>query len=155
MSPTQNPPALIDHDAFSVSRTITIAAPPEKVWAAITEPEHIQRWHTSAATLTTLEPGGTGEWTFEGYGTAPIRIEAVEPMRAVTYRWGSDGDAELLEGRSTVFTFTLEPVEGGTRLHVVETGFENLADPQAGLQGNQEGWTTQLDKLVAYLEGDA
>ncbi|MDN4481252.1 SRPBCC domain-containing protein [Demequina muriae] len=155
MSPTQNPPAEIDNDVFSVSRTITIAAPPEKVWAAVTEPEHIERWHTSAATLTALEPGGTGEWTFEGYGTAPIRIESVEPMRSVTYRWGSDGDTELVDGRSTVFTFTLEAIEGGTRLHVHETGFEMLKDPQGALHSNQEGWTVQLDKLVAYLEGDA
>jgi uncharacterized protein YndB with AHSA1/START domain len=154
MTPTHNQPAQIDDDAFTVSRSITIAAPPEQVWAAITQPEHIERWHTSTASLTALEPGGTGTWTFEGYGDAPIRIEQVDPMRSVTYRWGSDGDTEILPGRSTVFTFTLEPFDGGTRLNVIERGFEDLADPRAALKSNQEGWTVQLDLLVAYLEGN-
>ncbi|WP_084105471.1 SRPBCC domain-containing protein [Demequina sp. NBRC 110056] len=155
MSTTHNPPAVIDEEAFSVSRTIEIAAPVEKVWAAVTEPQHIERWHTSAATLSALEPGGTGTWTFEGYGTAPILIEAVDPMRSVTYRWGSDGETEISPSTSTVFTFTLEPTDSGTRLTVVETGFEVLANPSQGLKNNQEGWTGQLDKLVAYLEGGA
>ncbi|MFN3866687.1 MAG: SRPBCC domain-containing protein, partial [Demequina sp.] len=92
MSSPHNPPAEIDEGAFTVSRTITIAAPIEKVWAAITEPEHIERWHASAATLTALEPGGTGAWSFEGYEDLPIRIEAVEPMRSVTYAWGGEGE---------------------------------------------------------------
>ena len=54
---------------------------------------------------------------------------------------------------STVFTYTLEAVDGGTQLHVIETGFENLADPTRGLQDNQEGWTSELNKLVTYVEG--
>ena len=41
---SSNPPAVVDESAFIVRRTIQIAAPPEKVWSAVTEPEHISRW---------------------------------------------------------------------------------------------------------------
>ena len=153
MSAEPNPPAVIDADAFGVSRSIFIAATPEKVWTAITDPEHIVKWFGSGATLSALEPGGTGVWTFEGYGDVPIMVEAVDPMRSITYRWGGTESPVIDPAASTVFTYTLEPVAGGTQLHVVETGFQNLADPAAGLRSNQEGWTSELNKLVAYLEG--
>ena len=152
MTTSHNPPATIDDQTLSVSRTITIAAPPAKVWVAITEPEHIARWHTSAATLSALEPGGTGHWTFDGEGDIPIVIEAVDPLRSITYRWSDKAGRQVNPSSSTIFTFTLESVETGTQLTVVETGFESLDDPAKGLADNQYGWTRQLDALTSYLE---
>ena len=153
MSTEPNPPAVIDEDAFSVSRSIFIAATPERVWTAITDPEHIVKWFGSGATLDRLEPGGTGVWTFDGYGEVPIAVEAVDPLRSITYRWGNTKSPVVDPVASTVFTYTLEAVDGGTQLHVIETGFENLAEPARGLQDNQEGWTSELNKLVTYVEG--
>jgi len=153
MSTEPNPPAVIDADAFSISRSIFIATSPDRVWTAITDPEHIVKWFGSGATLSALESGGTGVWSFDGYGDVPIMVEAVDPMHSITYRWGDTNSPVIDPEASTVFTYTLEVVEGGTQLHVVETGFQNLADPARGLASNQEGWTTELNKLVAYLEG--
>jgi len=150
-----NPPAVIDPEAFTVSRTITIAAEPEKVWTAITEPDHIARWFGSAATLDRVAVGGRGAWTFEGYGDVPIVIEALEPQTSITYRWGSPKSPEIDPAASTAFTFTLAAVEGGTQLTVVEWGFDYAADPGAEMADHQEGWGSELDKLVAYLEGAA
>jgi len=153
MSVTANPPATIDPEAFSVSRTITIAAPLEKVWAAITEPEHIAKWAGSEASISAIEAGGTGVWTFEGYGSVPVAIEELDPPRTVAYRWGNMDSPTIDPVVSTVFRFTLAAVDGGTQLTVVESGFENLADPPARMADNREGWTSELDELVAYLEG--
>ena len=78
----------------------------------------------------------------------------------MSYRWGND-DAlghladEVDDEHSTVFTFTLEPVPGGTRLTVVETGFETTSDPAANLESHRTGWNDELDKLVALLESGA
>ena len=152
---TENPPAVIDQEAFSVSRSIFIAATPDRVWAAITDPELIVKWFGKGATLDRLEVGGSGVWSFEGYGDVPIVIEALDPIRSITYRWGDTKSPTIDPVASTVFTYTLEAVSGGTQLSVIETGFQNLADPLRGLEGNQEGWTSELNKLVAYLEGAA
>ena len=75
----------------------------------------------------------------------------------MTYRWSNDDalgapPAELDEEHSTVFTFTLEPVAGGTVLTVVETGFDRTSDPVANLESHREGWDGELDKLVALVE---
>jgi hypothetical protein len=58
------------------------------------------------------------------------------------------------EASSTVFTFTLVAVPEGTELTVVETGFETTSDPGRNMRSHGEGWTLELDKLVALLEGD-
>jgi hypothetical protein len=59
----------------------------------------------------------------------------------------------LDESRSTVFTFTLETIASGTQLTVVETGFENTADPAGNLRSHATGWENELDKMVALVEG--
>jgi uncharacterized protein YndB with AHSA1/START domain len=162
MSMTINPRAVVDEESFSVRRTIRIAAPLGKVWSAITDPVHISRWFGTTV-LDGVGAGATGTMTFEGYGAVPIRVEALDEPRSITYRWGND-DAAGADGRlpervdeetSTVFTFTLTEVDGGTELTVVETGFENTTDPLSNVRDHGTGWTDELDKLVALLEGEA
>ena len=155
MSATPNPPATIDAEAFSVSRTVTIAAPQDKVWQAITEPDHIAKWAGSRASISAIEVGGTGTWTFEGYGTVPLVIEQIDAPRSISYRWGNLTSPDIDPVASTVFRFALAPVEGGTELTVIETGFQNLEDPPARMEDNRGGWTSEIDELIAYLEGAA
>ena len=155
MTDQHQPPAVIDDAAFTVRRTIRIAAPVDKVWAAVTEPEHISRWF-GRTVLDGRGPGATGTMTFEGYGAVPIRVEALDAPHAVTYRWGNDDargvlDEHLDEATSTVFTFTLEPVADGTQLTVVETGFDRTSDPAANMEAHRDGWGSELDKLIALF----
>ncbi|GAA1823918.1 SRPBCC domain-containing protein [Agromyces salentinus] len=158
MSMTDNEASVIDEAAYTVRRTIRIDASVDRVWQAVTEPEHISRWF-GRAELDGARPGARGSITFEGYGRVPLAIDAIDAPRLVSYRWSNDdalGDApEELDEHATVFTFTLEEVDGGTRLTVVETGFDRTSDPSTNMGEHAEGWVTELDKLVALLEGDA
>ena len=159
MTMTDNQASVIDEGTFTVRRTIRIAAPIEKVWTAVTAPEHISKWFGQTV-LDGTGAGAQGTITFSDYGTVPLRIEAVDAPRMVSYRWGNDDAADerpdtLENDRSTVFTFTLEAVPDGTELTVVETGFERTSDPAANMASHAEGWVSELDKLVALLEGDA
>jgi uncharacterized protein YndB with AHSA1/START domain len=160
MSMTDNQPSVIDRDEFTVRRTVAIAAPIEKVWAAVTDPQHISRWFGQAARLDDLAVGAGGSLTWDDYGTIPILIEELDPPRVVAYRWsneaGQSGDPERVDPlHSTVFRFTLEAVEGGTQLTVVESGFDSLSTPAESMESNRGGWDHELDELVAYLEGDS
>jgi uncharacterized protein YndB with AHSA1/START domain len=155
MSMTINEPSVIDPEAFTVTRTVTIAAPIDKVWAAITEPEHIANWFGQKATLDGLAVGASGVFSFEGYGDFPVRVEHLDAPHSIAYRWGNDNAAStgvIDDSHSTVFRFTLEPADDGTLLTVVETGFDTLTDPAASMEGNRGGWNSELDELVAYLE---
>jgi uncharacterized protein YndB with AHSA1/START domain len=158
MSMTVNDPSTIDADAFTVRRTVTIAAAPDRVWAAVTRPELITQWFGNVAQLNRLEVGAEGEFGFEGYGRFPIRVEEVDAPHVVAYRLGNENATPSdLDGHSTVFRFTLEPLDGGsaTRLTVVESGFDALDDPAAAMESNRGGWDSELDELVAFVEGSA
>jgi uncharacterized protein YndB with AHSA1/START domain len=155
-SMTSNQPSVVDQDALSVRRTILISAPVEKVWSAVTEPEHISRWF-GRASFDGAGVGTRGTLTF-GDRRIPLRVEAMVEPTTVTYRWGNDDALAVLpdevdDEHSTVFTFTLDPVEGGTRLTVVETGFETTSAPAENLEDHRGGWDSELDKLIALFGG--
>lgn len=159
MSQTINPASVVDDGAFTVTRSIHIAAPVEKVWAAVTRPEYISRWFGQTV-LQGSGPGAAGTITWPGRDAIPLRIEAIDEPSLVSYRWcnpclGEPVPDAIDEAHSTVFTFTLEPVAGETWLTVVETGFETTSDPAAELESHRGGWDGELDKLVALLESDA
>ncbi|PJJ73575.1 uncharacterized protein YndB with AHSA1/START domain [Diaminobutyricimonas aerilata] len=154
-----NQPSVADETELTVRRTIDIHVPLEKVWAAITEPEHLARWFGQRATLDDLAVGARGTMSFDGYGDFPLRVEELDPPRTIAYRWTSESTraedyAQEDFAQSTVFRFTLEPVADGTRLTVDESGFESLVNPTASLEGNRLGWDSELDELVAYLQAE-
>ena len=159
MSMTINQPSVVDEEGFVVRRTIDINAAPSNVWKAITDPEHISRWFGTTV-LDGSGPGATGTMDFPGYATIPLRVEKVDEPHSITYRWNNDdalGSApeRLEDASSTEFTFTLEPTPAGTRLTVVESGFEHTSNPAVNLAEHAKGWVSELDKLVALLDGAA
>jgi len=151
MTVTPNPPSFVDPEAFTVSRTISIAAAPEQVWEAITRPEHIAKWSSFTPSMDRIAVGGEGAWVLPNYGSTPITIEEIDPPVSISYRWGPSGADVVDPAASTVFRFTLEAVAGGTMLTVVESGFERFADATDQLESHRQGWDSQLDALAAYF----
>jgi uncharacterized protein YndB with AHSA1/START domain len=143
--------------ADQIERETVIAAPVERVWALITEAEHVGRWFGDAGAEIDLRPGGTMTLRWTEHGTSHARIEQVEPHSLFSYRWApfeDPGGAEPVEGNSTLVEFTLAEEGDGTRLRVVESGFAGLlcSDEQraANLEGNTAGWKAELGDLEAY-----
>jgi hypothetical protein len=66
-------------------------------------------------------------------------------------------EAEPAPGNSTLAEFTLAAEGDGTRVTVVETGFDALdgdpAERTAALASHTRGWTAELGELVAYATG--
>ncbi|MFF1876008.1 SRPBCC domain-containing protein, partial [Kitasatospora herbaricolor] len=126
MTMTSNEPSIVDSDGFTVRRTIGIAAPLEKVWAAVTEPALIAQWFPQRASFDGSGAGATGVLSWDDYGDVPIVIEELDEPRMIAYRWGNSTPSDHVDpAHSTVFRFTLEPLDDGrTRLTVVESGFD-------------------------------
>jgi uncharacterized protein YndB with AHSA1/START domain len=55
----------------------------------------------------------------------------------------------------TVVTFTLEETPDGTRLTVVESGFDRipLARRAEAFRMNEGGWTEQLQNIARHVSG--
>jgi uncharacterized protein YndB with AHSA1/START domain len=135
-----------------IVRTMELAHPPAKVWAALTTAEGLGTWFGNAATID-LRPGGAAQMTWTSGDKADMRIERVEEPTVFGFTWHINGlSAE--DPRRTYVEFTLEPVGAGTRLTMVESGFGQLPDDehQKAFGGNTEGWTSELAELVEYLD---
>lgn len=151
---TTQPRASVDVAERSVTRTVRVAAGPDVVWRAISEPEHVAGWFGDGCETEDGGPftsGAKGRLHFEGYGWFAFEVTRVEPGRLLAYRWGQSAEDP---DRMTEATFTLEPDGAGTCLTVHETGFTGDTDDavRAALDGNREGWDVELDELVAYVE---
>lgn len=141
-----------------IEKEIVIAAPIERVWAVITEPEHVGTWFGDAGAEIDLRPGGEIKFTWKLHGSNHAIVEKVDPPYFFSYRWEGPGEGGIAEGNATLVEFSLRPGEdgNGTMLSVVESGFRALPVPpeeQAKYaEGNVEGWDAELAELVTYAE---
>jgi uncharacterized protein YndB with AHSA1/START domain len=140
-----------------IEREVVIEAPLERVWALITEPEHVGTWFADAGAEIDLEEGGAITMTWAEYGTVHARVERVEAPRVFAYRWApfpEPGGKEPVEGNSTLVEFSLAPDGDGTRVRVVESGFHSLDasdEHRRSLHGeNSEGWEMELGHLAEH-----
>ena len=135
-----------------IERTVQVAHPPAKVWAALTTADGLGAWFGNEATID-LRPGGSATMRWSGGETAQMRVERVEEPTVFGFTWHIYG---LPEGdpRRTYVEFTLEPVGAGTRLTVIESGFAQLPEDVYGkaYDGNTQGWASELGELVDYLD---
>lgn len=138
-----------------IEREIQIDAPLERVWTVLTEPRHVASWFGNRAQIDP-RPGGEARFTFEGHGEVQATVERIEPQTFFSYRWAFRTDEAPVPGNSTLVEFTLAPDGGGTRLTVVETGFDTLAvspaEQNQSFQDNTSGWRSELDELRVYAE---
>ncbi|XVV08634.1 SRPBCC domain-containing protein [Actinoplanes sp. CA-131856] len=136
-----------------IERTLDLAQPPERVWAALTTAEGLGTWFGHSAEVD-LRVGGLIKLAWTSGDTGTLTIERLEPPRVFGYTWAISG---LPEGdpRRTYVEFTLEAAGEGTTLTMVESGFAQLPDDahKAAFEGNTGGWASELDELVAYLDG--
>ncbi|MTD53436.1 SRPBCC domain-containing protein [Amycolatopsis pithecellobii] len=135
-----------------IERTVELAHPPGKVWAALTTAEGLGTWFGNQAKID-LRPGGAAEMTWDHGARAEMRVERVEEPKVFGYTWHIYGLPDD-DPRRTYVEFTLEPAGTGTRLTVVESGFAQLPEDEhrAAFDGNTKGWASELGELADYLD---
>jgi uncharacterized protein YndB with AHSA1/START domain len=144
----------------------TIAVPPERVWAAWTEPELLMQWFTPAPWKTAavdidLRPGGRCVTTMESpegdlYPNVGCYLQ-VEPNRLLVFTSVMTEDFRpVAPGNSHGLGFTARieinaTPDGGTHyraiaMHANEGDYKQHAD-----MGFAEGWGAALDQLVTLM----
>lgn len=135
---------------------VTIRASKDKVWEALTTREGWSAWFGEDITGD-FHPGVEQTFDFGKYGTAlGLVVERVEG-ESIAYKWhpGMKVAGETyLDDQKTTCRFTLQEVEGGTRLVMEESGFLNVPESRrkSAFADNSGGWESELSELVAWLE---
>ena len=143
-----------------IDRTIEIAASPERVWRALTDPRELSDWFQ--VTIDGEIRAGNEVWmtsTHKGYEGQRFAVEFVEltPPRRMVWRWhpgAVDAAVDYSREARTTVTFTLEAAGRGTRLSMAETGFDEitLARRAAVYKDNNQGWDEVLQQLQTHVE---
>jgi uncharacterized protein YndB with AHSA1/START domain len=125
---------------------------PEKIWRALTEPALMERWLMK----NDFKPVVGQKFNFRAdpkpywNGITDCEVLAVEPYERLCYRWDSSDD-DAGKGLRTVVTWTLVPVEGGTRVRLEQSGFRP-ADRFAS-EGAKGGWPRMIEAMEHVVAG--
>lgn len=144
----------------TIEKSITIAAPVERVWEALTDHRQFGSWFRVALDQPfAIGTPSTGHMTYPGYEHVPWTAEIVEitPPERFVYRWPTGGEPGIGSPPPewTTVTFTLTPVDGGTRVTVVEDGFDRVPEARRAdaVRQNTPGWEEQMRNIAAYVAG--
>jgi uncharacterized protein YndB with AHSA1/START domain len=143
-------------DADAIERVAVLRHPIERVWAALTTAEGLSRWFGSVAEID-LRPGGRAFFRWDDLDEESVAtIVVVDPPHRFAFRWAIE-DLPEDDAPQTLVDFTLEPVPGGTRLRLVESGFAEAATDVArsAHKANSQGWDMELADLKTYLDATA
>jgi uncharacterized protein YndB with AHSA1/START domain len=129
----------LDNGQSRLRFTRTFAHPIDKVWRAVTEPEHLAAWfpttidgrREAGAPLVFAFPKGQAP-PFDG------EVIAFEPQSLFEFRWGTD-----------VIRMELRPSRDGTLFTLLDT-----LEERGKAARDAAGWHTCLDALAAALDGD-
>jgi len=136
-----------------VMARVEIAAPPDRVFRALTTDEITKWWGADGVYRTTsfaIDPYPGGKWRTDGVGAdgKSFHVEGevveIDPPRRLVQTWKPSWDG----GALTTLAYSLEPIDGGTRVTVRHTGF--IGRPQS-CDGHGQGWERVLGWLERYL----
>ncbi|WP_233576851.1 SRPBCC family protein [Citreicoccus inhibens] len=127
-------------DAWTLVLVRDLRHPPEKVWEALTEPEHLSEWAPFDASRS-MAAVGPVRLTAVGAPTPQVSettVKRAEALRLLEFTWGG-GDLR----------WELEPLASGTRLtlwHNINRGF---------ITWGAAGWHICFDVLEYFLAGES
>ncbi len=120
-----------------IRREVSLAAPLEAVWDALTQPGELAAWFGAEAEI---EPRAGGAVRFrwpDGTERRGLVVEVVRPRR-LTFRWREmrTSSSGLAVADPTVVTFTLESRERRTVVTVTESNGVLSVDPPLAMAEN-------------------
>ena len=157
-----------------IEKTVQLRAPLARVWRAISVAKEFGTWFgvefdgpfaAGARVTGRIVPTkvdvevAKSQQPYAGIAFE-FTVERVEPMKLISFRWhpfAIDPKVDYSKEPTTLVTFKLEEVAGGTKLVISESGFDRipLERRAKAFTANDEGWTAQIKLIEKYLAGAA
>lgn len=143
-----------------IEKEIDIKAPVSRVWKALTDYREFGTWFR-----VNLEgpfvPGETarGNITHPGYEHVMMEVvvQKMEPERYFSFTWhpyAIDPGEDYSQEEPTLVEFTLIETAKGTRVRVVESGFDKIPARRRdeAFRMNEDGWAAQIKNIKNHVE---
>lgn len=123
-----------------VTRSVEIHAPPSAVFHALTSADTIERWFCAIDDVRLdARVGGAIGFVDPVFGPVRGTVTELEPGRRIAFAFSENWPRSL--------AFTLEPVPAGTKVSLVQSGFDQIEERDFGIPGLVEGVAEALDTL--------
>jgi uncharacterized protein YndB with AHSA1/START domain len=146
-----------------IEKSIFLRASRARVFRALTDAREFGAWF-GVAFVGAFKPGQPlrGKITNKGYDhlTLEILVDRIEAGRTFSFRWhpyAIDATVDYSKEPMTLVTFMLEDAPGGTRLTVVESGFDGIpaARRADAFRMNEQGWAAQMSNIERHVGATA
>lgn len=143
-----------------VEKSIELRAPIDRVWRALTDPAEFGEWfRVKLEGAFVVGELTRGKVTYPGYEDLNFeaRTARMDKPRLFSFTWhpyAVDPAVDYSKEAPTLVDFRLEPTSTGTRLSILETGFNTLPDHRRAdaFRMNDSGWTQQTQNIRAHVE---
>lgn len=144
-----------------IEKQVVLRAPRSRVWRALTNFEEFGSWfRVKLESGFAVGKAVTGMVTYPGYEHVrfSVEVERMEPERLFSFRWhpyAVDPKTDYSKEPTTLVEFQLEEVQEGTKLTVVESGFDRIPAGRRSeaFRMNSQGWAIQMENVLRHVTG--
>jgi uncharacterized protein YndB with AHSA1/START domain len=158
------PNSIVTADQDALVTEIEVAAPPSRVFEALTDAKQMFRWWGSKGPCKSkvweFDARVGGKWRMQAYDTtdqlsingvkdfqASGEVVEFDPPRVLAYTWEANWHDDA--SKSTLVRWELFPTKNGTRVTVTHSGLRNQPKARADYSG---GWPGVVHELKSYVE---
>ncbi len=145
-----------------IEREVLLKSPRSRVWRALSDAEEFGQWFGVRFAGQRFTPGQVtrGQITYPGYEhvTMEVQVQRVEPEHLLSFHWhpyAIQPGVDFSHEPPTLVEFTLHDAPGGgTRVKVVESGFDRIpaARRDEAFRMNAGGWTAQMANIQRHVD---
>ena len=148
------PQTNVTPDFDTIISEIDIAAPPERVFKALADPEEVRR-RAPILNVYEMDARVGGSWRLEMHqrfhGVEVVvhggEILEYDPPRLLVYTWTANFHKD--PKHKSIVRWELTPTKSGTHVKVTHSGLASEPDAAKAYSG---GWPGVLDELKTYVE---
>lgn len=142
-----------------IEEAILLRVSRDRVWSALTDAQEFGDWF-GAKLDRAFAPGAyvRGSITEPGYEGMPLEmaVEHLEVPRLFSWRWhpyALDPETDYSAESPTLVVCELEEVPDGTRLTLVESGFDAIpaSRREEAYRMHRQGWAAQMKNIERHL----
>jgi uncharacterized protein YndB with AHSA1/START domain len=130
---------------------------PEQAWAALTEAEKVKQYMFGSEVHSCWNAGESIEYTMEIEGKEVvvvngIIVEAEAPHKLAHTLFPTGSDMDDIPENYLHISYEITESDFGCRLHILQSGFESVADGEQRYQDSVSGWDYILKELKKTAE---